>query len=135
MISLIMSLGACDIEFSDNGALDGYWQMTSADSIATDGTCDMTGNRIFWSVQKDLLEVKQVGFYGILFKFEYNNDFLTLSNPYVNDRDSFDIKVEDVSVVQPMGINKLEEQFVIIELNSDKMILQSDMLRLHFRKY
>ncbi len=124
-----------DIDFSVNGALDGFWQLTSVDTVATSGKREMRETGVFWSVQKDLLEVKQVGFYGILFKFEYNNDFLTLSNPYVNDRDSFDIKVEDVSVVQPMGINKLEEQFVVIELNSDKMILQSDMLRLHFRKY
>ncbi len=135
MIALCMSLEACDVEFSDNGALDGFWQMTSVDTIATGGVRNMVGSKIYWSVQKELLEVKQIGFFGILFRFEYNNAFLTLSNPYVNDRDSSDIKVEDVSLIQPMGVNSLDEQFQVLQLDNKIMKLQSPILRLNFRRY
>ncbi len=128
---------SCELDFSGNGELDGFWQMTSADTLATGGIRDMHEDRIYWSVQKKLIEVRDIPeeYYGVLFHFEHSGGRLSLREPYLNKRDSGDIEITDVARLNRYGINALEETFGIIELNSDAMTLQSDVLRLHFRKY
>lgn len=134
-IALVFALSSCEIDFSGNGALDGYWQMTAVDTLSTGGNRDMFGSKVYWAVQRDLLEAKRFYEFGVLFKFQHSDGVLTLSDPYINDRDSSDIKVSDVSMVQPMGINALEESFSIVKLDRNAMTLQSSVLRLHFRRY
>ncbi len=135
LAAVSVALTACEFDFSTNGDLDGFWQMTSIDTIATGGTKDMYGSKIYWGVQKKILEIRKTPELGIQFNFDHSGSKLSISNPYVNDRDSGDIKVTDVSLLQPMGVNKLDESFDVLELSSGTMTLQSEMLRLHFRRY
>ena len=41
LIITFMMIIACDIHRSDNGDLDGFWQLKSVDTLSTGGTCDM----------------------------------------------------------------------------------------------
>lgn len=127
---------SCELETSNNGDLDGFWQLKSIDSLSIGTSTDMKSQQVFWSVQCDLLQATKIGQIDeILFRFQNTGDSLLLSSPYIKDRETDDTQITDVSMLQPMGINSLEEHFKIIELNGSTMTLESPTLRLYFRKY
>jgi len=128
-------LVSCELETSSNGDLDGLWQLKSTDSLYTGNSADMKSQQIFWSVQCDLLQVTKIGQIEILFRFQNTGDSLLLSSPYTKDRETDDTQITDVSILQPMGINSLDEHFKIVELSGSTMTLESPTLRLYFRKY
>ena len=63
------------------------------------------------------------------------SQYQTLSEPFIVDRDNGDISVDDVAVMAPYGVNKLDESFTVEHLSGSKMVLKSERLRLSFRKY
>lgn len=136
-VSVLMVLTSCTTETSDNGDLDGMWQMTQIDTLSTGGQTDMRNSGIFWSVQKNLLQTSALynNDLGVFFRFRHNNAQLTISNPYFNNRQEGDIKVEEPEVLQKYGIDGLEQTFDIEQLTSGRMKLKSERFRLHFRKY
>lgn len=135
-LSLIM-ITSCTLDSSDNGALDGYWQLSSIDTLANGHSVNMRDSGIFWAFNFNLLVTRSTKEPSgeILYDFENTDDNLILSNPYILYRDSSDIKVTDVNLLKKYGVNSLLESFTIQHLNSNKMALQSNMLRLNFRKY
>lgn len=133
--AICATLTACELEFSDNGKLDGFWQMTAVDTVATGASADMKSHRIYWSVQHDLLQAQLIDGYAVLFRFKDTGDSLLLSSPYTNDRDRGDTLVTDVPTLQPLGINSLTDGFRIVELNHSNMTLENSLLRLYFKKY
>ena len=135
-LSLIM-ISSCTLDSSDNGALDGYWQLSSIDTLANGHSVNMRDSGIFWAFNFNLLVTRSTKepLGEILYDFENTDDNLILSNPYILYRDSSDIKVTDVNLLKKYGVNSLLESFTIEHLNSNKMVLQSNMLRLNFKKY
>lgn len=135
-LSLIM-ITSCTLDSSDNGALDGYWQLSSIDTLANGHSVNMRDSGIFWAFNFNLLVTRSTKepLGEILYDFEKTEDNLILSNPYILYRDSSDIKVTDVNLLKKYGVNSLLESFTIQHLNSNKMALQSNMLRLNFKKY
>lgn len=127
---------SCDMETSDNGELDGFWHMVKADTLSTGGTCDMSGKRIFWGIQSNLLNVADYdgSSSGYMLHFEYTGTTLRTYDAYKNNRAAGDIKVEDHSLLSPFGINALDETFNIERLGSSRMTLATDSLKLEFRK-
>lgn len=135
---LLLALAAClfagcEVHTSDNGDLDGYWQMTQLDSLASGKIQNMKGSGIFYAVYVHLFQVQGAG-NTVTFRFKHEGDSLFLSAPYV-DYGLNDQPLEDVSVLRPYGINNLEEKFCVEALSKDKMILKSKELRIYFRKY
>lgn len=135
-LSLIM-ISSCTLDSSDNGALDGYWQLSSIDTLANGHSVNMRDSGIFWAFNFNLLVTRSTKepLGEILYDFENTEDNLILSNPYILYRDSSDIKVTDVNLLKKYGVNSLLETFTIEHLNSNKMVLQSNLVRLNFRKY
>lgn len=135
-LSLIM-ITSCTLDSSDNGALDGYWQLSSIDTLANGHSVNMRDSGIFWAFNFNLLVTRSTKEPSgeILYDFENTDDNLILSNPYILYRDSSDIKVTDVNLLKKYGVNSLLETFKIEHLNSNKMVLQSNLVRLNFRKY
>lgn len=136
--SLVASCGLVDFETSGNGNLDGYWHLTSVDSLATQHTRDMHEERIFWSVQGKLLITYSPDITGtpqrIVCHFTRENKQLTIIEPRIFDRVEGDPLVEDVELLRPFGINKLNERFSITTLTSNHLTIENDSLRLNFRK-
>jgi hypothetical protein len=131
---------SCELETSGNGDLDGYWQMSQVDTLATGGKADTRESFIFWGVQGKLLQIRfsENNVYlgeGLLFRFENKNSMLTLSSPFVHHLYETDEPIDDVEILKPFGIYRLEEKFVIEELDDKNMVLTNDLLRLHFRRY
>lgn len=134
-IALCLAMTGCTLETSGNGDLDGYWQLSQLDSLRNGVTVDMRDSGIYWAVQVNLLRTSKVDGHAYFFRFDNKGDSLLLSEPYRDLRDSSDIKVADAALLKPYGVNALSEGFAILSLDNDKMTLQSETLRLYFRKY
>lgn len=136
MALAVSVVASCDLETSDNGDLDGFWHLVRVDTLSTGGVCDMSGRRVFWSVQMNLLNATDydTAARGYVFHFDNTGSTLRLYDAYADNRAEGDIKVEDPSVLSPLGINALEETFRIESLGSSRMTLATDELRLSFKK-
>ena len=140
LLVLGLMVVSCELETSGNGDLDGYWQMSQVDTLATGGIADTHESYIFWGIQGKLLQIRYTenNVYlgeGLLFRFENNNSILTLSSPYVHHLYETDEPIEDVEILKPFGIYRLEEKFAIEQLDDKCMVLTNDVVRLHFRRY
>lgn len=137
-LGTLLLLTACDWETSDNGNLDGFWQMTDVDTLATGGHENVKEQALTWSFQGRIMEVRQATHKGTpiyIFKFSHEGDILKTYNPYLNDRDKEDPIVEDVTDINPFGFTALSQQFQVLQLSATRLVLQSNTLRLTFRKY
>jgi hypothetical protein len=137
LFACCLGLVSCELESSDNGNLDGFWQLYQTDTLTTGGVTDMRSAPAYWAVQHHLLEIKHVANtqMNVLFSFAHQGDSLILSDPYFNNRDSSDIKITDAALLHPYGISRLRESFFVEQLNGNRMRLRTDRLRFHFRKY
>ena len=140
-LGVVCLFSACEMHHSDNGVLDGFWQMTSVDTIGGQ-SADMRQSRVFWCIQGDVLQMQHMN--GVLyeegqgivaFRFELKGKNLTVTNPVVCDRQSSDSILTNLTIVNPYGINNLKESFQVLCLDGSTMSLESTMLRLYFRRY
>lgn len=136
LFAAFLLLTSCEIEFSNNGKLDGFWQLIAVDTLATQHTSDLKTSGRTWAFQGRLLEMRDTkgGYSDLYFSFEHRGDSLFLDSPYLSDRDVDDIKITDVNIVRPYGVNGLKERFEIESLSNNKLILRSKTLRLMLRK-
>ena len=139
-LCLVAAMTACEFERSDNGALDGFWQMHSIDTLETGNTADMRQVGIYWSVQMNMLTIahhEEDELYQ--FRFSHDDDVLRLYDPRQcfrpGDGQRIDSAITDVTVLQPLGLNSLDERFKVLELNHSRMVLVNSLYRMHFRKY
>lgn len=131
----LMFLYGCELETTDNGDLDGYWHLEQVDSLAGLRSIDYGQSNIFWSIQFELLQLSNLEDNTIIYKLVYDNRQLTLANPCMFDRADGDTLVTNVEVLRQYGVNALQENFKVVTLESRTMVLESPVLRLHFRKY
>ena len=135
---MVTVLSGCDnFHSSDNGALDGFWQLTNVDSLHNGISNDVRETQVFWTVQADLLEIRDLSLQHIdvFFRFEHRGDELRLSNPVADNRQISDSLITDVNTILPYGLSHLTETLKILRLDSKKMTLQSERLRMYFRRY
>ncbi len=134
----LLSFASCDLEMSDNGELDGFWQLARIDTIGG-GSSDMVPTRLFWSVQLHLLELSDHGSghnnKTYLLRFDQDGSHLRVYDPYQSARNEGDKPVADAAVLQPYGIQSLDETFEILRLDGDKLQLRSSLLQLEFNRY
>lgn len=129
-ILLVGLFASCDLERSDNGDLDGIWKLQEIDSISTEKHVDTSSSNLAFVVQAHLLQLNGGG-KMVLCRFEHKADSLILYDPYVYHK----TPVEDINVLKPYGFTGLRQAFLIEKLNSKKMILKTDELRMWFEKY
>jgi len=135
----IGSLTACSVEHSDNGDLDGFWKMTkmtTGERAWSEEELQASG--VTWAFQGSILELRDVcsKYQDLLVKFRHEGDSLIVWDFRVLDRDAGDQLVTDATMLHPYGIyNDTEEHFRILQLTSDRMLLESGNTRLEFRKY
>ena len=120
-------LTSCNAESSDNGDFDGFWVLSGRSGLT-------------WSFQGKILEFRDVNSVhpDLMAKFRHEGDLLIVYDLRVLDRDAGDQPVTESERedLRAYGINDLvEEQFLIRQLTSDDMHLESDSESLHFRKY
>lgn len=136
LFAFMFCLSACELETSHNGKLDGWWLLTAVDTLQTGGHANVEAQQCTWAFQGCLLELRDVpGQRGdYLLSFAQHGDDLLLSHPYLSARDSGDIAVQTPQPLHPYGIQTLSEQFSIITIDRQHMVLTSASLRLYFRR-
>ena len=83
LIISVLMLTSCELELLDNGKLDGNWQLRQMDDLSAGSTHDMSHSYIYWGVQGDLLQVRDIdNNLRILFRYEKNGDELKIYSPY-----------------------------------------------------
>lgn len=135
-ICLTASFSGCTLEMSENGDLDGFWNLRQIDTIATNKKADVKEERIYWSIQLNMIDVRFVDdkYKECVMKFEKSGDTITINTPcYFNHTDG-DVLLTNEEPLRPYGINSLNESFIIECLNSSYMTLRSEKLRLYFKK-
>lgn len=132
----LFTFTSCEIHKSDNGDFDGFWQMTNMQLHNGCKGENLNTLPFYWAVQGKILEVRNGDEeIGALFRFDRTKDSLTLYNPLWNSRSAGDIEITDSTELYQYGIYHLREKFQVIQLSSERMILQSDSVEFIFRKY
>lgn len=136
-LAAMLTAACSDFHTSDNGQLDGFWQLANVDTLANNRSGDVRELKIFWAVQADLLEIRDLTnrHLPVFFRFEHRDGQLKLSRPVADNRLISDSLVRDVNTIRYYGFRQLEETFKVLRLDGKAMLLESGHLRLHFRKY
>ena len=117
---LLLMAGACG-KMPINGDLDGRWQIMKIEYAS--GEEEMP-ERAYYSVALHTINLMKVDVTSQTGNMEYTGDSLFVVMPIS--------KVEDLL---PFGMNGTEQRFGVKELTSKYLVLQSDYVRLEFRKF
>ena len=137
LTGMLLTLSSCSWFHGDeSGKLGGYWHLTRIDTLATGGYADLHEAPLFYAVEGGILEVRNVDKNEFLmFRYNHVGNTLSLYDARYNDRNISDAAIDAVEVLRPYGINKLEESFIVEELNGNHLVLRSDLLKLYFDKF
>ena len=138
LLTVCAGLTACEVRTSDNGDFDGFWQLTAIDSLVNGRSVDMHLSGEYWAVQVHLLEVRNTNSHhqNVLFRFSFEGDSLHLRSPYYDESgENGELPKHDVTSLKPYGIDRSDQAYQVLKLNSSNMVLQKEDIRLSFRKY
>lgn len=116
----ISAITICGCQKEDkNGDFAGMWRLLEIKKHNGEIT-DTKEKQYFWKVQLELIKIGSQ--YG---RFQNNGDslFIQMIDPKCPSLEKYGI------------YNNSDERFEIIQLNRNKMILQSDSVKLHFKKF
>lgn len=120
---LLLMVLACG-KNPENGKLDGMWQLTEIES-ANGVSISKKSDRIYYSFQLHVVELRRVGFNEYRGHFNYVGDSLTL-----NIRDYM---TKDTCAF--FGLKTMHDEFAIEVLTGSNMMLNREGVRLRFRKF
>ena len=136
-VSLLFVFSSCELETSSHGDLYGMWHLERIDSLSSSAQLSMRDALLFWSFQGKLLELddKSGEHRSVLLRFEERSDALRVYEPYLYNREEGDEPLSDAGYLRVFGIQDLEETFSIEELGGSRLVLRSNLLRLHLRRF
>lgn len=134
ILATIFMLTGCELNISDNGVLEGSWQMTELQWTG-EPPVDMRETLTMWGFQFEILEMRSAKATTIFYRFDHNQGTLTIHTPRYNSNSGRDQLITDPAVLRRYGITDPTEKFVIETANGNNLVLRSDSVRLSFRKY
>lgn len=142
IMTVLTMLMSCELHTSGNGDFDGFWQMTQMDTLETNRSGDVRSLKIFWAVQGNMLEMRDLHNVDVAlchekinFRFRLEEGRLYLSEPIANDRPISDSIIVNPATVVFYGLSSLEQVLDVVQMESGKMTLQTKLYRMYFRKY
>ena len=140
----LLLLTSCSIETSDNGKLDGRWQLMELSYLdGSNKKVETKEQLIFWDIQYKLISIHCMTgklheslTEESLCRFTFTGDSLKLFDFYRHYREA-DQKIDDplTTYFQKTGINGIKANFAVLHLDRKTMLLQSDYAKLSFRKF
>ena len=140
----LLLLTGCSIETSDNGKLDGRWQLMELSYLdGSNKKVETKEQLIFWDIQYKFISIHCMTgklheslTEESLCRFTFTGDSLKLFDFYRHYREA-DQKIDDplTTYFQKTGINGIKANFAVLHLDSKTMLLQSDYAKLSFRKF
>lgn len=135
IIGVLTLMSSCTIVTSDNGDLEGLWQLTSKENLQTGTVTDMREKSVSWAFQGSLVQMNSLVVEEVTGQFTHTDDYLKVWNLNQFNHQDGDTKIEHVEVLYQFGVYQLEPTFKVLELNKKTLQLQCDSIRLNFRKY
>jgi len=108
----------------ENGKLDGMWQLTEIES-ANGVSISKKSDRIYYSFQLQVVELRRVGYNEYRGHFNYTGDSLSLN--------IHDYMIKDTCAF--FGLKTMKDHFAIEVLTGSTMMLSRNDIRLRFRKF
>jgi hypothetical protein len=136
-VVMLFSVASCQLESPHNDKLDGYWHIEQIDSISKGIHVDKRESRVTWAVQARLLQIRDYdsdvrSIYTC--HFVYEDQTLTLTDAYYDDRTIGDTLITDFTQIEPYGVRTIPVSYTIEQLSSERMILSDGTIRIYFRK-
>lgn len=135
IIGILASMTSCTIVTSDNGDLDGLWQLTIKENLQTGTVTDMREKSVSWAFQGSLIQMNSLVVEEVTGQFIHTDDYLKVWNLNQFSHQDGDTKIENVKKLHQFGVYQLEPTFKVLELDKKTLQLQCDSIRLNFRKY
>jgi hypothetical protein len=138
LITVLFAFASCGdlLEHSENGKLDGYWKLTTIDTLATGGQKSLQSQSLFMAVQGTIMMLNNIdNGAGFIFQFNHADGHLKIFDARVNDRGNGDPLLTSPDALKPFGFSGLEEDFTVEKLTGGKLVLNDGTLRLHFVKF
>lgn len=138
LITILFALASCGdlLEHSQNGELDGYWKLTTIDTLATGGQKSVSEQSLFMAVQGKIMMLNDRNNGDeYVFQFNHADGHLKIFDARQSNRGKGDPLLTDPEGLRPFGFNNLEEDFTVEKLSSGKLVLNDGTLRLHFIKF
>lgn len=138
LITILFALASCGdlLEHSQNGELDGYWKLTTIDTLATGGQKSVSEQSLFMAVQGKIMMLNdRDNGDEYVFQFNHADGHLKIFDARQSNRGKGDPLLTDPEGLRPFGFNNLEEDFTVEKLSSGKLIVNDGTLRLHFIKF
>lgn len=138
LIATALLLVSCGdlLEHSQNGKLDGYWKLTTIDTLATGGQKSVSEQSLFMAVQGKIMMLNDRNNGDeYVFQFNHADGHLKIFDARQSNRGKGDPLLTDPEGLRPFGFNNLEEDFTVEKLSSGKLVLNDGTLRLHFVKF
>ena len=123
---------SCETKYSQNGNLDGMWQMLRWEDTQHQTVKADKNDGYYYCFQFNLMKVWQAGkpqFYYLSY-FTHKGDSLILGDVFSYPGDS----VRTFTDLMPYGVPS-DGRFHVDKLNADKMVLSREATVLTFRKY
>ena len=118
----MLVVSACTLESSKNGYLDGAWRLVRINGEVPAQTM------LYWNFQGKMLVLDDLmdGKGRFILRFEHSDGILSLSQPYIYDRENGDKELKDSTLLRPYGINDLNMPFAIdIKGKGESMTLKT----------
>ena len=137
IIGITLLLTSCNMVTSDNGALDGLWQGMMKEDLTTGEVTDLRDEQATWSFQGGMIQMNATSIppSHVIGKFERGDKTLRVYHMALFTHGKGDTPLEDVTMLKVFGFTTLDETFRILELNDDALRVETDNVRLTFRKY
>ncbi len=144
-VALLLSASGCK-KRDINGALDGFWRLSRIEHLDSTPIEEPVGS--FWSFQRHICQLDISGT-RMFASFEYGNNTLRIYRPCTQSKqtsaaDNDEIietltdeseKAKYVGLLRSAGLFRFDTTFSILEINGDRMRLESPDARLIFVKY
>lgn len=132
---LLVSCGDL-LEHSQNGKLDGYWKLTTIDTLTSGGQKDVSEQSLFMAVQGKIMMLNnRDNGAEFIFQFNHSDGHLKIFDARQSNRSKGDPLLTDPEAIRPFGFNNLEEDFTVDEFTSGKLVINDGSFRLHFIKF
>ncbi|MDR1937796.1 MAG: lipocalin-like domain-containing protein [Tannerellaceae bacterium] len=127
----VLLLATSCYKASINGKLDGMWQLMEIEKSNGELT-DVKNERIYYSVQLHLINLKKIGGGEFLGRFVHSGDSLLINDVRIYRGED---KLATKEQLAPFGFNGVSEHFKVEALTHSQMVLRSEYATLRFRKY
>ncbi len=138
LIATALLLVSCGdlLEHSQNGKLDGYWKLTTIDTLTSGGQKDVSEQSLFMAVQGKIMMLNNRNNGAeFIFQFNHSDGHLKIFDARQSNRSKGDPLLTDPEAISPFGFNNLEEDFTVDEFTSGKLVINDGSFRLHFIKF